>query len=443
MSDKILVGLDFGTTKICAVVARQNAHGKIDILGIGKSESRGAIERGSVVNIDKTTKAIRNAVDAARIQSAVDIQTVYVGIAGEHIRSFNNHGIITFPDSPHEITKDDLKRLYEDMFRIALQPGEQIIHVLPQEYEVDNHRNVMDPVGMSGVRLAGNFHIVAGKTSAVQNILRCVQRAGLHTENIFLEPIASSAAVLSEEEREAGTLLIDIGGGTTDVVFYKDNVIRHTHIIPFGGNIITSDIREGCSIMQNQAEVLKVRFGSALPMTVKHNEIVTIPGLQGRPPKEISRYMLAEIISARLQEVITFILRDLYENGFKKNDIVGGMVLTGGGSMLRDIKSLFEYTTGLDCRLGNPSQHLAGGLAEEASSPIYSTAIGLILEGFKLEESLEMEESNEQTPEETTQISHQKELNRIEKKRTKAWLSEIFSRTKEVISDSFKNTNIE
>lgn len=435
MNDQILVGLDFGTTKICAIVARKNIHGKIDILGIGKAESRGAVERGAVINIEKTIKAIRNAVDAARAQSSVDIQSVYVGIAGEHIRSFTRTGIITLPTKDHEITQNDVDRLHAEMNKIALPAGDQILHVIPQEYSVDNHHNVADPVGMSGIRLEGVFHIVTGQVASAQNILRCVQRAGLHAESLILEPIASSASVLSDEEKEAGTLLIDIGGGTTDVAFYKENVIRYTSVIPFGGNVITEDIRQGCNIMLNQAEVLKVRFGSALSIDIKGNEVVTIPGLQGRAPKEVSRKMLSDIIQSRMEEIILYIMKDLKDQDIHKNNIVGGVVLTGGGSMLQNIRQLFEYTTGMDCRLGTPSQYLAGGLSEEAGNPIYSTAIGLILEGFKIEaeSSAEVEENNQDT---------NKEGDKKPKKQSRAWISEIFNRAKEAIND-FKNTTIE
>lgn len=382
-TDKIVVGLDIGTTKVCAIVGKQNEFGKINILGFGKAESDG-VSRGVVVNIDKTVEAIRRAIAEAEKQSGVDINVVYVGIAGEHIRSMQHKGIITLGSTDDEIAVGDVKRLHEDMFRIATPPGTEIIHVLPQEYTVDDQHNIKDPVGMSGVRLEGNFHIVTGQTTAANNIYKCVRKAGLEARELVLEPLASSAAVLTDEEMEAGVCLVDIGGGTTDLAIFEDGIIRHTAVIPFGGNIVTEDIKQGCSVMRRQAELLKLRFGSALATEIKEDEIITITGLQGRPPKEIRRKTLANIIQSRMEEIMEFVSAEIKHSGYEKK-LVGGIVVTGGGSMLQHTKQLIEYVTGIDTRVGMPGEHLASGMVNEVNSPMYATGSGLVIQGLRSE----------------------------------------------------------
>lgn len=380
-TEKIVVGLDIGTTKVCAIVGQKNEFGKINILGFGKAQSDG-VSRGVVVNIDKTVEAIRNAVAEAEKQSGVDISVVHVGIAGEHIRSMQHKGIITLNNPDLEISLEDVRRLHTDMFKIATQPGMEIIHVLPQEYTVDNQSGIKDPVGMSGVRLEGAFHIVVGQTSAANNIYKCVRKAGLEAAELMLEPLASSSASLTEEEMEAGVCLVDIGGGTTDLAIFEDGIIRHTAVIPFGGNIVTEDIKQGCAVMRRQAEQLKLRFGSALATEIKEDEIITISGLQGRPPKEIRRKTLANIIQSRMEEIMEFVAAEIKHSGYEKK-LVGGIVVTGGGSMLAHTKQLIEYVTGIDARLGMPGEHLASGMVNEVNSPMYATGAGLVIRALE------------------------------------------------------------
>jgi cell division protein FtsA len=298
-SSPIVVGLDIGTTKICAIVGRRSRNGKIEVLGIGKAESAG-VTRGVVSNIDKTVQGIHQAVEVAGSQSNVEIRVVNVGIAGQHIKSLQHRGLITRRDLQSEIGRKDIDKLIEDMYNLVMPPGEEIIHVLPQEFTVDNEPGIKDPIGMAGVRLEANFHIISGQVTAIKNIVKCVNKASLESQELILEPLASSESVLSEEEKEAGVVLVDIGGGTTDVAIFHEGIIRHTAVIPFGGNSVTEDIREGCSVMRNIAEQLKVRFGSALADENKENEIVCVPGLRGREPKEISVKNLAYVIQARM-----------------------------------------------------------------------------------------------------------------------------------------------
>jgi len=386
-SSPIVVGLDIGTTKICVIIGRRNEHGKIEVLGLGNAESAG-VTRGVVSNIAKTVKGITQAVEEGSAQSNVDIKIVNVGIAGQHIKSLQHRGILTRKDLSTEISKRDIDRLIDDMFKLAMNPGEEIIHVLPQEFTVDNEPGIKDPVGMAGVRLEANFHIITGQVTAIKNIMKCVDQGGLETQDLILEPLASSESVLSEEEKEAGVVLVDIGGGTTDVAIFHEGIIRHTAVIPFGGNSITEDIREGCSVMRNQAELLKVKFGSALAEENKDNEIICVPGLRGREPKEISVKNLAYVIQARMEEVIDHVYYEIKSSGYEKK-LIGGIVITGGGALLKHLPQLVEYVTGLDCRVGYPNEHLAKNeelpknVYEDLKSPLYATGIGLLIKGIE------------------------------------------------------------
>jgi cell division protein FtsA len=380
MESEIVVGLDIGTTKIAALVGRRNEFGKIEILGIGKCDSHGVM-RGVVVNIEKTVQAIKTAVQEASEKSGVDIKTVMVGIAGQHIKSLQHRGIYTRKSLEEEISQRDIDALIEDMYRLVMLPGEEIIHVLPQEYIVDNEQGIKEPIGMSGIRLEANFHVITGQVAAIKNIQKCVHRAGLETVNLVLEPLASAAAVLSDEEREAGVALVDIGGGTTDIAIFSDGIIRHTAVVPFGGNVITDDIKEGCSIIQRQAELLKVKFGSAFANETQENEIVSIPGLRGREPKEISVKNLAHIIQARMEEIVDHVYYEIKNSGFEKK-LAGGIVVTGGGAQLKHITQLMEYITGMDARIGFPNEHLAKS-SEEVTSPMFATGVGLVIKGLE------------------------------------------------------------
>ncbi|MDF2156850.1 cell division protein FtsA [Algoriphagus sp. CAU 1675] len=380
-NEKLIVGLDIGTTKICAIVGRKNEYGKLEVLGMGKAVSDG-VDRGVVTNIDKTVHAIQKAVDEASEMADVEIGEVIVGIAGQHIQSKIQSGSIMRPPTEDEITVEDVRRLSSEMENILVPPGNRIIHVMPQAYTVDYEGGIKDPVGMSGSRLEADFHIITAQTTAINNINRCVRRAELTSQQLILEPLASSLSVLSEEEKEAGVCLVDIGGGTTDVAIFYENIIRHTAVIPLGGNIITKDIKEGCMVMQNQAELLKTRFGKAIAEEANPNEIVSIPGLRNRPPKEISIRNLASIIQARMEEIIEIVQNEIMQSGHYKK-LAAGIVITGGGAQLQFVSQLFEYLTGLDTRIGYPNEHLGKSVVEDVKSPMYATSVGLVLAGFK------------------------------------------------------------
>ncbi|WP_339701304.1 cell division protein FtsA [Algoriphagus aquimarinus] len=378
---ELIVGLDIGTTKICVIVGRKNEYGKLEVLGMGKAVSDG-VDRGVVTNIDKTVHAIEKAVEEASEMANVDIVDVIVGIAGQHIQSKIQSGSIMRQPTDDEITIEDVRRLSSEMENILIPPGNTIIHVMPQDYTVDYEGGIKDPVGMSGTRLEADFHIITAQTTAINNINRCVRRAELVSKQLILEPLASSLSVLSDDEKEAGVCLVDIGGGTTDIAIFYENIIRHTAVIPLGGNIITKDIKEGCMVMQNQAELLKTKFGKAIAEEANPNEIVSIPGLRNRAPKEISIRNLASIIQARMEEIIEIVQNEIMQSGHYKK-LAGGIVLTGGGAQLQFVSQLFEYMTGLDTRIGYPNEHLGKSVIEEVKSPMYATSVGLVLAGFK------------------------------------------------------------
>ena len=378
---EIVVGLDIGTTKIACLVGRKTDHGKIEILGVGKAPSVG-VTRGVVSNIEKTVQSIRIAVEEAEAKSGVDVKVVNVGVAGQHIKSLQHRGMITRDNFDEEISQKDVDELIEDMYKLVMLPGEEIIHVLPQEYIVDRQQGIKDPIGMAGVQLEANFHIITGQIAAAKNIFKCVSKAGLEVAELILEPLASSSAVLSEEEKEAGVALVDIGGGTTDIAIFQDGIIRHTAVIPFGGNVITEDIKEGCTIMQRQAELLKTKFGAAITQASQENEIVCIPGLRGRDPKEISVKNLSNIINARITEISEHIYYEIKNSGFEKK-LIGGIVVTGGGSQLKHINQLFEYITGMDSRIGYPNEHLSSNTNINVTSPLFATGVGLVAKGFE------------------------------------------------------------
>ncbi|MEO0037809.1 MAG: Cell division protein FtsA [Bacteroidota bacterium] len=378
--ESIAVGLDIGTTKIVAMIGKKNEYGKLEILGLGKAKSLG-VARGVVNNITQTTQSIQQAVIDAEENSGYKINDVVVGIAGQHIRSIQHTDYISRGNSDEVITQQDIQTLIDQVNKLAMLPGEEIIHVLPQEYKIDGQAEIKEPIGMYGSRLEATFHVVVGQASSIRNIVRCVQSTGIELSGITLEPLASADAVLSQEEKEAGVALIDIGGGTTDLAIFKDGIIRHTAVVPFGGNVITDDIKEGCSIIEKQAELLKVKFGSAWPGENKDNEIVSIPGLRGREPKEISLKNLSKIIHARVVEIIEQVFAEIkaYGHDDPRKKLIAGIVLTGGGAQLQHIKQLVEYITGMDTRIGYPNEHLAGNSGEEISSPLFATAVGLVM----------------------------------------------------------------
>lgn len=410
------VGLDIGTTKIVAMIGCYNEYGKMEILGIGKAKSLG-VHRGVVNNITQTIQSIQQAVEAAEAASGIKISRVVAGIAGQHIRSLQHSDYITRKDGDKVIDDEDIDLLCNQVHKLVMLPGEEIIHVLPQDYKVDGQAEITEPKGMFGARLEANFHVVVGQVTSIRNIGRCIKSAPLEFAGITLEPLASANAVLSQEEKEAGVALIDIGGGTTDLAIFKDGIIRHTAVIPFGGNVITEDIKEGCSIIEKQAEMLKIKFGSAWPGENKDNEIVSIPGLRGREPKEISLKNLSKIIHARVVEIIEQCYSEIkaYGHEEQKKKLIAGIVITGGGAELKHLKQLVEYNTGMDTRIGYPNEHLAGNSDTETLSPIYATAVGLVLnslqknENFKEEEPLEEEKTSK---EEGTSVDIETEFDR-------------------------------
>lgn len=413
-SSEIIVGLDIGSTKIACIVGRKNEYGKVEILGMGRADSLG-VNRGVVENIQYTVNSIEEAVKEAGLSSDVDIKIVNVGIAGQHIRSLQHRGNIMRNSIDEEIEQVDVDNLVENMYKLALPPGEEIIDVIPQEFIIDGQQGIREPIGMSGNCLEANFHIITGKVAAAKNIDKCVSKAGLEISEMILEPLASAEAVLSDQEKEAGVVLVDIGGGTTDLAIFQDEIIRHTAVIPLGGNVITEDIKEGCAIIRNQAEALKKSFGSALASENKDEEIVSIPGLKGREPKEISLKNLAHIIQARMEELIEHVYYEIKTSGFEKK-LIAGIVLTGGGSQLKHVAQLTEFITGMDTRIGYPNEHLAKTLSGEIGSPMHATGVGLVIKGLQ---NLERKSKQKKKNSEKTG------------KKRESFLDKIFSRGKD------------
>lgn len=423
MESEIIVGLDIGTTKIAAIVGRKNEFGKIEVLGFGKTESLG-VRRGVITNIDNTVQSIREAIQEAESKSRVTIRTVNVGIAGQHIRSIQHRASTIRLHPDQEISQEDIDNFTGSIYNLAMNPGEKIIDVLPQEYVIDGYTEVKDPKGMLGHQIGASFHIVTAQTSAAQNIMKCIEKSGFNVQHMILQPLASSEAVLSTEEKEAGVVLVDIGGGTTDVAVFLDGIIRHTAVIPFGGEVITEDIKTGCSIIKKYAEDLKVKFGSALANENRAEEVVSIPGLKGRPPKEITLKNLAHIIQSRMEEIIEAVYEEIKSTGLEKK-LIAGVVLTGGGALLKHVDQLTQFITGMDTRVGFPNEHLAASTVEEMTSPMYSTALGLILLGMQRNEhvvaGLENSADQPEATEVPTQAPKHKQGNRWSE-----WLDKFF-----------------
>ncbi|TVR16634.1 MAG: cell division protein FtsA [Balneolaceae bacterium] len=381
-NERIVVGLDIGTTKVCAVVASINQQDRIHILGVGKAPSEG-LNRGVVVNIDKTVNAIKTAIQQAELASGIEVNSVNVGIAGDHIRSIRSKGVITINNKEKEITVQDVERILKDCQQIMLPPDQQIIHVIPQEFVVDGQDGISDPVGMSGMRMEAEVHIITGLVSAAKNLYRCVERAGYQVADIILEPLASSYAVLDDEEKEAGVILVDIGGGTTDLAVFQDNTIRHIAVIAVAGKKVTDDIKVGLSVLDDQAQKLKHNHGECFVDMIENDETITIPGIAGRPPKEITKSILAKIIQARMEEILEIVQIEVKRSGYSEA-LSAGIVITGGGSLIKNICPLATEVLGMDAKIGRPLG-LAGGLIEEVNSPIYATSVGLVLHALKAE----------------------------------------------------------
>ena len=380
-SGDYMVGLDIGTTKISVMIGRKNQYGKLEILGTGRAVSNG-VARGIVANIDKTVDSIKEAVEQAKQKSGIEIEEVFVGIAGQHIKSLQHRGEIVRDNIEIEIEKADIDKLKSNMFKLITIPGEEVIHVIPQEYTVDGEDGIQDPKGMAGVKLEANFHVITAQVGAVHNIIRCVEKAGLKPKELVLEPFASAVATLDEDELREGVALVDIGGGTTDVAIFLDNIIRHTAVIPFGGNVITKDIKTGLSILEKQAELLKIKFGSAMYTDDQENVMVSIPGLRGREPKEIAVKNLSEIIGARYKEIIDLVYHQIKVSGYE-NKLMTGIVITGGGAQIRNLKQLVAFVTGKETRIGYPNEHLGSDSKDTVVSPMYATGVGLVLKGFE------------------------------------------------------------
>ncbi|MFP4023752.1 MAG: cell division protein FtsA [Thiohalospira sp.] len=435
---EFIAAIDIGTTKIVAIVGKKKENGKIDILGISKTASKG-VKRGVVLNIEEAVNSIQKTVEDVQFTIGKEISEVFVGIAGQHIRSIKNRGYINRDSYDDEITRDDIDALVNDMYKIPIDVGEEIIHVLPQNYIVDNEIGVKNPVGMSGKRVEANFHIVIGQIASARNISKCINKAGLKLNSLILEPLASSEAVLTADEKEAGVALVDIGGGTTDIAVYYDDIIRHTAVIPFGGDVVTRDIKEGCSILQRQAELLKIQYGSALGDLAKEEEVVSIPGISGREPKEISFKSLAYIIQSRMEEILDAVIYEIENSGYFDR-LSAGIVLTGGGALLKHLPALVKFKTGMDVRVGYPSEHIANDNDAKVNDPMFATSVGLILKGY---EHIEKNKKNLVIEDEKTEVEQESIKDEEQRSTSKDSKQGIMNTLKKVFTDIFDEDDVE
>lgn len=444
----IIVGLDIGTTKIAVIAGRKNEFGKLEILGFGRANSNG-VKHGQVLNIDETIKAIRSALENCMASNPdLDINEVYVGIAGHHIKSLQTRGDIVRQTTEEEITQREIDQLVADQYKTYIPAGDQIIDVIPQEFTVDNFQNIPNPIGYGGVKVGANFHIITGDKNAIRNINRSVEKSDLITKDLVLQPLASAAAVMGQEDMEAGVAIVDIGGGTTDLAVFYEGILKHTAVIPFAGENITNDIKTGLGVLKTQAEQMKVQFGSALANEAKANAYITIPGLRGMPAKEISVKNLANIIQARMSEIMDFVTYHLKQVGLDNKALNGGVILTGGGSQLKHLIQLTEYVTGLNARIGFPNEHLASGHIEDLAKPTYSTCIGLILKGYddyehnrkdfeKDFKKVEVPEGLKKALQAEEEVLVEEEVN-ADKMRNRRGLSNFWGMFKDRIIDLFK-----
>ncbi len=444
----IIVGLDIGTTKIAVIAGRKNEFGKLEILGFGRANSNG-VKHGQVLNIDETIKAIKTSLeDCLASNPNLSFKEVYVGVAGHHIKSLQTRGDIVRQNTENEITQSEIDQLIEDQYKTYIPAGDQIIDVIPQEFTVDNFQNIPNPIGYGGVKVGANFHIITGDKNAIKNINRSVMKAGLMTKDLVLQPLASSSAVMGQEDLESGVAIVDIGGGTTDLAVFYEGILKHTAVIPFAGENITNDIKTGLGVLKTQAEAMKVQFGSALANEAKANAYITIPGLRGMPAKEISVKNLANIIQARMNEILDFVTYHLKQVGLDNKALNGGVVLTGGGAQLKHLIQLTEYVTGLPARIGFPNEHLAAGHIEELAKPTYSTCIGLILKGYddyehnrkqfeKEYKKVEVPDGLRRSEGEEVLVDAEGEISQ-EKVRQRRGLSNFWGKFKDGIIDLFK-----
>ncbi len=376
---RILTGLDIGTSKIGAIIAEVEDNGEVKIIGVGVSPSDG-LRRGVVVNLEKTVQSIKRAISEAQLMAGTEVGPVYVGIAGDHIHSFNSRGVVAVSGPSHEIGPDDVRRVIDAAKAVSLPIDREIIHVLPQEFIVDDQDNIKDPIGFSGVRLEAEVHIVTGAVTSAQNIYRCVERAGLQVKNIVLEPLASSYAVLGEDEKEIGVGLIDLGGGTTDIALFFEGSIRHTAVIGLGGRNVTNDIAQGLRTPVDKAEKIKRKFGAAMPIANDQNTLIEVPGVGGREASNVPKYYLTQIIQPRVEEILTLAKREIQRSEYR-DFLNAGIVLTGGGSMLDGIAELAQQIFDMPVKLGVPQGF--GGLVGLARTPVHATGVGLIYYGMR------------------------------------------------------------
>ncbi|MBT1076448.1 cell division protein FtsA [Geobacter grbiciae] len=374
--DNLIVGLDIGTTKICAIVGNVTEDG-IDIVGIGSSPSRG-MRKGVVINIESTVESIKKAVSEAELMAGCEIRSVYAGIAGGHIKGFNSQGVIAIKN--REVTSEDVKRVIDAAKAIAIPMDREVIHILPQEFIIDDQDGIREPLGMSGVRLEAKVHIVTGAVASAQNIVKACNRAGLDVADIVLEQLASSEAVLSADEKELGVALVDIGGGTTDIAIFVDGAIKHTSVLSLGGNHLTNDIAVGLRTPMAEAEKIKQKYGCCMASLVGKEETIEVPSVGGRKPRVLSRQLLAEILEPRVEEIFTLVNRELMKSGFE-DLIASGVVITGGTTILEGMPELAEQVFNLPVRRGMPQQ--IGGLVDVVNSPVYATGVGLVVYGSK------------------------------------------------------------
>ncbi len=440
----IIVGLDIGTTKIAAIAGRKNEFGKLEILGFGLASSNG-VQHGMVLNIDQTIKAIETALkNCYESNPGLEINEVYVGIAGHHIKSLQTRGDIVRRSTDDEIKQFEIDQLVADQYKTYIPAGDQIIDVIPQEFTVDNFQNIADPIGYTGVKIGANFHIITGDRNAIRNINRSVEKTGLKVKDLVLQPLASSAAVMSEQDIEAGIAILDIGGGTTDLAVFYEGILKHTAVIPFGGENITNDIKLGLGVLKTQAEQMKIQFGSALADAAQNNAFIKIPGLRGLPSRDISVKNLAGIIQARMSEILAFVTFHLKQVGLDSKMLNGGIVLTGGGAQLKHLIQLTEYVTGLNARIGYPNEHLAANHFPGLEKPMYSTCIGLILKGYNVYENNLNRLHVEQKRTELRSLLSQAEIQKVEElekpleTKGRRTLSDFMNTIKDGLIDLFK-----
>ncbi|HXC61318.1 MAG TPA: cell division protein FtsA [Nitrospiria bacterium] len=406
--ENIVVGLDIGTTKICAVVGEINQNDQVDVIGIGTSPSRG-LRKGVVVNIESTVESIKRAVEEAELMAGVQINSVYAGIAGGHIKGFNSRGVIAVKD--REVNQSDVDRVIDAAKAVAIPLDREVLHVLPQEFIVDDQDGIRDPLGMSGVRLEAEVHIITGAVTSAQNIIKSVNRAGLEVADIILQPLAASCAVLTNDERELGVAMVDIGGGTTDIATFVEGSIWHTAVLGIGGNHLTNDIAIGLRTPTNEAEKIKIRYGCALSNLVREDETIEVPSVGGRPTRVLSRQLLAEIIEPRAEEIFSLVSREIKRTGYEEM-VASGVVITGGSSILEGMPEVAEKVLDLPVRRGVPSH--VGGLVDIVNNPMYSTAVGLILYALK-----------EQGDQNLRRFTERNLLNKVAH-RMKSWVKEFF-----------------